>query len=143
MSDAATIAADAVRASLARIPYARFLGVTAELAGDEMTAVMPFADHLIGNPILPALHGGVIGAFMEITALTQIGISRPEVLARTVDIDIEYLRSGKPRTTYGRCHIRRMGRQIANVTVEAWQEARAQPIAALRGAFLLRPREPA
>ena len=27
------------------IPYARFLGIKAELAGDEMTAILPFAQH--------------------------------------------------------------------------------------------------
>ncbi len=43
---------------LAAIPYARFLGVRAELHGDEMTAVLPFSEHLIGNPTLPALHAG-------------------------------------------------------------------------------------
>ena len=61
-------------AMLARIPYARFLGVRMELHGDEMTAVLPFAPHLIGNPTLPALHGGVIGAFMEMTAVLQLSI---------------------------------------------------------------------
>ena len=38
---------------LARIPYARLLGVHVQLVGDEMTAFMPYADHLIGNPISP------------------------------------------------------------------------------------------
>ena len=66
MDDAAIRNLDAF---LQRIPYARFLGVRVELAGDEMTAVLPFADHLVGNPVLPALHGGVIGAFLEMTAL--------------------------------------------------------------------------
>ena len=72
MSDKAA----ALQATLQRIPYARFLGVRAELAGDEMTAVLPFDDHLIGNPILPALHGGVIGAFMEMTAVLQLTIGQ-------------------------------------------------------------------
>ena len=33
---------------------------------------MPFQDKLVGNPMLPALHGGVVGALMELTALTQL-----------------------------------------------------------------------
>jgi hypothetical protein len=37
-----------LNAFLARTPYARFLGVRAELAGDEMTAVLPFDPKLIG-----------------------------------------------------------------------------------------------
>jgi len=64
--------AESIDAMLARIPYARFLGLRIELAGDEMTAILPFGQHLVGNPPLPAIHGGVLGAFMEMTALAQL-----------------------------------------------------------------------
>lgn len=135
-------AADELNAVLQSIPYARFLGVRAELAGDEMTAILPFSEHLIGNPVLPAIHGGVIGAFMEITALAQLGISeglnKPGARqARVIDVTIEYLRSGKPLTLYARADLRKVGRRVANVHVEAWQSERANPVAALRGHFLV------
>jgi uncharacterized protein (TIGR00369 family) len=123
---------------LAAIPYIRFLGMRAELAGDEMTAVLPFAPHLIGNPTVPALHGGVIGAFMEVTALTQLSIIEPtHRLPKTIDVTIEYLRPARKLTTYARADVRKIGRRVANVHVEAWQEARASPVAFLRGHFLL------
>jgi acyl-coenzyme A thioesterase PaaI-like protein len=115
----------------------------AELAGDEMTAVLPFSNHLIGNPTLPALHGGVLGAFMELTALAQLAIAQEssnERMARQpkpIDVTVEYLRSGRPVDTFARAQITRMGRRIANVRVEAWQSTRAAPIAALHGHFLL------
>lgn len=136
---AAQLELDAI---LERIPYARFLGVRMELHGDEMTAVLPYAEHLIGNPTLPALHGGVIGAFMEITALGQLLIVEAQMRQpRPVDVSIDYLRSGRPLDTYARALIKKVGRRIANVQVEAWQEARAAPIAALHGHFLLTPKE--
>jgi acyl-coenzyme A thioesterase PaaI-like protein len=128
---------------LKRIPYAHFLGMRAERAGDEMTAILPFSPHLIGNPVLPALHGGVLGAFMELTALAQAVIAqeaRGDGVARQpkpIGVTVEYLRSGRPIDTFARAHILRMGRRIANVRVEAWQDARAAPIAALYGRFLL------
>ena len=129
-------------AILARIPYARFLGVRMELHGDEMTGVLPFAEHIIGNPTLPALHGGVIGAFMEMTALLQLSIAENLTRQpRPVDVSIDYLRSGRPVDTFARALIKKVGRRIANVQVEAWQETRAAPIAALHGHFLLSPRE--
>ena len=129
-------------AILARIPYARFLGVRMELHGDEMTGVLPFAEHIIGNPTLPALHGGVIGAFMEMTALLQLSIAENLTRQpRPVDVSIDYLRSGRPVDTFARAQIKKVGRRIANVQVEAWQDARAAPIAALHGHFLLTPRE--
>ena len=134
MSDAQ----EKLNAVLASIPYARFIGVRAELAGDEMTAVLPFSNLIVGNPILPAIHGGVLGAFMEMTALAQLSIIEPlKRQPRTIDVSIEYLRSGRPLTTFARAKINKVGRRIANVHVEAWQEQRSAPIAALRGHFLL------
>ena len=132
---------DELRAVLARIPYARFLGVQAELHGDEMTAVLPYSDHLIGDPRLPALHGGVLGAFMEMTALAQLSISQGLMRQpRPIDVTVQYLRSGKPKPVYARAELKRAGRRIANVYVEAWQETRAAPIASLHGHFLITPK---
>lgn len=132
--------AEQLAATLARIPYARFLGVRGELAGDEMTLIMPFSEHLIGNVTLPAIHGGVIGAFLEMTALAQLsivqGLTRQP---RPIDVTIEYLRSGRPVESYARAQIKRLGRRVANVQVEAWQESRARPIAALHGHFHVTP----
>ncbi|MCA6285285.1 PaaI family thioesterase [Phenylobacterium sp.] len=127
-----------LQAFLGRVPYIRFLGMRAELAGDELTGILPFSPHLIGNSLLPALHGGVIGAFLEMTALAQLAVtqSTPRV-HKTIDVTIEYLRPGRAMATYARAELRKVGRRIANVHVEAWQEARSQPVAALRGHFML------
>lgn len=123
---------------LQRVPYVRFLGMRAELAGDEMTAILPFSPHLVGNTNIPALHGGVIGAFLEMTALAQLSVTQGSAkVHKTIDVTIEYLRPGRAMTTYARADLRKVGRRVANVHVEAWQEARATPVAALRGHFLL------
>jgi len=125
-------------AMLAGTPYMRFLGMTADLAGDEMTAILPFAPHLVGNVMIPALHGGVIGAFLEMTALCQLAVREPlRRQPKTIDVTIEYLRPGRAQTTFARADVRKVGRRIANVHVEAWQDQRASPVAALRGHFLL------
>jgi uncharacterized protein (TIGR00369 family) len=135
-------AADRIVAAVRDLPYAKFLGVEVIFNGDEMTAVLAFADHLIGNPVLPAIHGGVLGAFMEITAIAQLSVLQPSLrLPRTIDISMEYLRSGRPLTTYARAQVRKAGRRVANVHVEAWQEQRDAPIAFLRGHFLVDPPE--
>jgi uncharacterized protein (TIGR00369 family) len=125
---------------LVEVPYMRFLGMTADLAGDEMTARLPFSQHLVGNALLPALHGGVIGAFLEMTALCQLTLLEPaRRQPRTIDVTIEYLRPGRAHTTFARADVRKVGRRIANVHVEAWQEERSAPVAALRGHFMLSP----
>ncbi|MGA0606169.1 PaaI family thioesterase [Phenylobacterium sp. VNQ135] len=130
---------DALAAFLERSPYIRFLGMTAALEGEVLTARLPFRKRLIGNPMIPALHGGVIGAFMEMTALAQLAVAEPSRrMPKTIDVTIEYLRPGKPQDLFARADLRKVGRRIANVHVEAWQESPETPVAALRGHFLLR-----
>jgi acyl-coenzyme A thioesterase PaaI-like protein len=112
-----------------------------ELAGDEMTAILPYSDTLIGDPGLPALHGGVLGAFLELTALAQLFVmTETEHQPRPIGVTVEYLRSGRPMDTYARAQIKRIGSRVANVSAEAWQETRAAPITCLHGRFLMTPR---
>ena len=123
---------------LKAMPFARFLGVRLQLAGDELTACLPFRQDLIGNPMIPALHGGVIGAFMEITAMTQLSLREKfSHLPKPIDVNVQYLRSGKPVETYARAVVNRVGRTVANVEVSAWQEIRDEPIATLQAHFLI------
>lgn len=124
------------------IPYCRFLGVETDLKGNELTTILRFSDRLIGNPVLPALHGGVVGAFLEITAVIQLMLeTESEELPKPVDIGIDYLRSGRPMDTFARATVTKHGRRVCNVRAEAWQEDRARPIAALHGHFLIKPSE--
>jgi len=138
-------AMDTLSDTLNRIPYARFLGVRPELHGDEVTLVLPYKEALIGNPLLPALHGGAVGAFMELTAVAQLavtaGAGAVAHLPKTIDVSVDYLRSGRPIDTFARARVVKVGRRIANCFVEAWQLERAQPIASLRGHFLMRGAE--
>lgn len=125
---------------LAAIPYAQFLGMKVERKGLEITTILPYQDHLIGNPLLPALHGGTISAFLEMTAIIQlISISEVITLPKPIDINIDYLRSGRGVDTYARATVTKHGRQVSNVQAEAWQNDHAHPIARLHGHFMLDP----
>lgn len=133
-----------VRARVMAIPFARFFGVDLELRGDELTLVLPYRDALIGNVALPALHGGVVGALLELAAVATVSLRQGHAhLPKTIDITIDYLRSGKPADTYARAHVTRLGRRIASVRAEAWQFERDDPIAALHGHMLLTREEDA
>ncbi len=120
------------------VPFAKYLGIELELRGDELTLVMPFRDELIGNVMLPALHGGTLGALLELAAVATVSMKQRQAhLPKTIDINIDYLRSGRPVPTFARATVKRLGRRIASVHAEAWQFERADPIAALNGHFLL------
>ena len=138
------------------IPYISFLGVDFDRRGDEITAILPFKEELIGNPSLPALHGGSIAAFLEISAI--IGLSWTQIwhqiedsgldsgssdnvgkftLPKTIDFSVDYLRSGLPRDSYARAKVNRAGRRYASVHVEAWQDNRDKLFAQGTGHFLM------
>jgi acyl-coenzyme A thioesterase PaaI-like protein len=99
---------------------------------------MRYADHLIGNPALPALHGGTLGALLESAAIFEL-FYRAEtiVLPKTITITVDYLRSGQAVDTHARGTVTRHGKRVANVRVEAWQADRSLPVATAHAIFLV------
>ena len=144
---------DAALATLVgQIPYAQFLGVEFDRRGDELTAILPYHDTLIGNPALPALHGGATASFLEISSIVELSWTslwerlrageeaQPDqiiALPKTIDFTVDYLRSGLPRDAYARARVNRSGRRYASVHVEAWQDNRSRLIAQATGHFLM------
>lgn len=122
---------------IAQIPYAVFLGVRAECDETGGLLLLPFRDEIVGNVNLPAVHGGVVGAFLELTALLQLMEQGLERVPRPINFNIDFLRSVGPRDTCGRAEIVKHGRRIANVRVLAWQDDPTRPVAAGIGNFLL------
>lgn len=123
---------------LGRTPFATFLGLRCEIMGDEMTAILPFDEKLIGNSSIQALHGGATGAFLELTAMAQLFlISQEARMAKPINLTIDYLRQARAENLYARAQVTKEGRRIANVKAEAWQSDRSRPVAALSAHFLL------
>lgn len=122
------------------VPYARFLGIRSAAPESSALLQLPFREGLVGNPALPAIHGGVTAAFMENAALLCL-LLRLDVLRmpKSVDFAIDYLRSGRPLTLYADAEISRVGSRVAHVSVRCWQDQIQQPIALARGHFLLEP----
>ena len=149
----------ALRALVDGVPYIKFIGIGFDRRGDELTGVMHYDPKLIGNPMLPALHGGVTAAFLEVTAIVTLswamiwddleggrieGDLTPETLPRlpkTIDFTVDYLRTGLPRDAYARARLNRAGRRYASVHVEAWQDNRERLFAQGTGHFLMPSRD--
>lgn len=133
------------------VPFLAFLGVRFDRRGDELTAHLPFDERLIGNPHLPALHGGATAGLLEGAAIVELAWSllwdgmeagtlapdAPLRLPKTIDLTVDYLRSGRPRDAYARARVTRSGRRYASVQVEAWQDNRQRPFAQAMGHFLV------
>ena len=124
--------------ALAMMPYARFLGVEVHESDSRARFVLPFRDELVGNRWLPALHGGVVGAFLELVATGELFTqTEPGRVPKPIDFNIDFLRSVGPRATHGKATIVKHGRRIANVRVIAWQLDENKPVATGTGNFLL------
>ncbi len=120
------------------VPYAKWIGLQCERFGDDLIFRLPKKEENLGNPILPAIHGGVIGGFMEMSAAIYLMMSQDTFrMPRIIDFSLDYLRAGLNRETYAECRLTRQGNRVANVMVSAWQKSRSQPIATARAHFLL------
>lgn len=137
------------------IPWVGFLGIRFQRLGDELTGILPYQDKLIGNPMLPALHGGGTAAFMETVAIVELGwamlweemesgrldaldTAHPlPPLPKTIDFTVDYLRTGLPRDAYARARVNRSGRRFASVQVLGWQDQRERPFIQATAHFLM------
>ena len=106
-------------------PYARALDMEVSAqAGASPLLSMPFDDKVQGRPGF--LHGGAISGLLEMAAIAAIhdalagqGNDAP---IKQVNVTINFMRGGKPIVTYAQGTITRLGRTMANVSANAWQE---------------------
>lgn len=120
------------------IPYFGYLGLELQETEGELICTLPKNKKFIGNPVLPALHGGIVGAFLESTALVHMLVTQEVTqVPKIINITVEYLRSAKLEISYARAVITKPGRRVANMRVRAWQSDREKPIATASANFLV------
>jgi uncharacterized protein (TIGR00369 family) len=106
------------------VPYARFLGATAAIEEGELVLRAPFAEHLVGNAAVPALHGGAVGSLMETAAILETLWRRdPIVRPRTINLTVDYLRPAGLEDVVVTVEVLRSGRRVSTVLARAWQGA--------------------
>jgi acyl-coenzyme A thioesterase PaaI-like protein len=122
-----------------QIPYADFVDI--KLYEDEkgLLTVLKANPDNIGNAIIGAIHGGVIGGLLEHAAsfhlLAELGEDSDP--PRIVNVSIDYLRPALNKDTFVRGVVIKQGKRIANVRVTAWQEDENRPVAAAHAHFLI------
>jgi len=128
-----------------RSPYVDFLNVHQQPQIDAGPVFrMPYKPELIGNPVLPALHGGILAGFGETAMILHLLATNPGMagVPRSVDFAIAYMRSAKPIDTFAQSTTVRQGNRVALVMVSLWQDDPQRPVVQARGHFLM-PREDA
>ena len=120
------------------IPYSRFIGAQAKVAESGVLYWLDRRPSNIGNPTLPAIHGGVIGGFLELaTSIELLYSSEISGIPKVIDFSLDYLRPGRYKTIYASCTVLRQGKNLVNVAATAWQDDVSKPIATARCHFLL------
>jgi uncharacterized protein (TIGR00369 family) len=121
------------------IPYAKFMGFSVRVEDGALVTSMAYSPHLVGNPAIPALHGGTLGALMEsAAAFTVLWAAETVLLPKTITLTIDYLKPAKPVTTHARGVLTRNTRRVASVRVEAYQDDPAVPVASAHVHFLVK-----
>lgn len=121
------------------IPYARFLGLQVSMQEGRLLTTMRAQDRLVGNPVLPAIHGGTLGALLESAAVfTLLWEGETPRVPKAINVTVEFMRSARVVDTHARATITKLGRRVANVQVQAWQSDETKPVAAAHCHFRLR-----
>lgn len=120
------------------VPYARTMGIELMRDEDGLVTVLRFRESNIGNFVVRAIHGCVIGALLEHAAMMHLLVETDiAVVPKIVNASIDYLRPCRAVDTFARGTVIRQGRQVANVRVAAWQEDCDRLVAAAHAHFLL------
>ena len=97
------------------IPVNRFLGMKCEEVREGFVRiVIPFREELVGDPMRPALHGGVLSTLADtaggMAVWTGIGDTRGRV--STIDLRVDYLRPARLTTLACEATVVRQGNRV-------------------------------
>jgi len=120
------------------IPFNRFLGMEVGCFDSGLVQLtLPFRPEFIGNPVLPALHGGVISALLDTAGGGAVWSQiEPNDRVSTVDLRVDYLRPGRPEPLVGQGRVVRQGNRVGVAELRAWHPGREdKPVAAGMGVY--------
>jgi uncharacterized protein (TIGR00369 family) len=121
------------------IPFNRLLGVRLIAAEKGIVRLaIPFRPELVGDPLRPALHGGVISALADTAggAACWSGIEDERGRVSTIDLRIDYLRPGRAETLVAEGRTVRLGKRVAVADIRLFHASRdEETIATGKGVY--------
>lgn len=97
------------------IPFNKFLHMELQAIRRGYARIrLPFAEHLIGNPRKPALHGGVVATLIDTVggAAAMTTLLSMEDRISTIDLRTDYLRFAEARELIGEAWLVRSGNRL-------------------------------
>lgn len=121
------------------IPFNRYLGVRLTRAETGFARLeVPFREELIGDPLRPALHGGVLSALADAAggAAVWAGLEDERARVSTIDLRIDYLRPAKLELVVAEARVVRVGNRVGVADVRLFQpSAESDTIATGKGVY--------
>ncbi|MCC6747692.1 MAG: hotdog fold thioesterase [Deltaproteobacteria bacterium] len=99
---------------MALVPFNRYLGITVkEVRRGFAELLVPYREELVGDPMRPALHGGVLSALIDTAggAAVWTGIESGDRIA-TVDLRVDYLRPAPLEDLICQATVVRLGNRV-------------------------------
>jgi uncharacterized protein (TIGR00369 family) len=123
------------------IPFNKYLGLKlTRISDDGVTLSIPFREEFVGDPIRPALHGGVISMLIDTAggAATYVAAKQLSRVS-TVDLVVDYLRAGPLADIHCHARVKRRGNRVCIVMCDVVEEGGEEPFAQGRGVYNIAP----
>ncbi len=121
------------------IPFNKHIGVKLiAVSRGNVRLEVPFREHLIGDPMRRAIHGGVMATLADAScgAALWSHYEDPRTRISTIDLRIDYLRPGRQETLAAEATVVRGGRRVGVVDVRLFHpSAPLETIATGKGVF--------
>src|ERR1700722_16148884 len=111
------------------IPFNTFLGVKVREATNERVIMeVPFRPELVGDPMRPALHGGVLSALADAAggAALWSGLEDDRGRVSTIDLRIDYLRPARLEDVVAEGRTVRLGKRVGVADIRLFHPAREE-----------------
>ncbi|CAN5121571.1 hypothetical protein BH09MYX1_BH09MYX1_59430 [soil metagenome] len=115
------------------IPFNRHLGIKiAALESGSAHLTLPFRDYFVGDPLRPALHGGVLSTMADVAGGMAVWTNLPDPRARvsTIDLRVDYLRPARLETLDATALVVRQGNRVGVVDVKLFHPDRPDEVIA-------------
>ena len=124
------------------IPFNKFLGLRATLMErGRVELQIPWRPELVGDPMKPALHGGVISMLADTAGGMAVwsAVESPQQRVSTIDLRVDYLRPGKLEALAAEAVVVRVGRSVGVADVRLFHpSARDEIIATGKGVYAIK-----
>ena len=119
-------------------PLGSWLRFDVEENGDGALYSITPNDAHIGNPLIKALHGGIVSTFLELAGLHELRRSlSPDADGEAININVDYLKSVSLSPLFAKARIVKTGRRLVFIDSVAWQDAVETPVAKAACSFAI------